>query len=243
MGKYLHIEQLRLFESEHYLVINKPAFVPSLDERFAADRQISVLSLVKAYIPQAQLCHRLDKETSGVLIVAKHPEAYRHMALQFEHREVTKEYHAVVEGIHHFEQQIVNLPIFPKPQRGIVRIDWEQGKPAITVFNTLRSFHDYTLVQCFPVTGRLHQIRIHLTALRAPIVCDEIYGGKKLYLSQLKPRYKLKKESEELPLMQRFALHAYRIEFQDMDGKQHAVVAPYPKDFAVLLRHLEQWNT
>ncbi|GIV40105.1 MAG: RNA pseudouridine synthase [Thermonema sp.] len=243
MGKFFRIEEMILFEDEHYIVINKPPFLSSLDERFGVDRKVSVLSLARDYHEGAQLCHRLDKETSGALVIAKHPEAYRHLAIQFEHREVKKEYHAVAEGVHSFENHVVNLPIFPKPQKGIVRIDWAQGKPAITVFNTLRNYRDYTLVQCFPVTGRLHQIRIHLASIGAPIVCDETYGGQWLYLSQLKHRYNLKKDSEELPVIQRFALHAHKIAFRNMDDSPVEIEAPYPKDFAVLVKHLERWNS
>ena len=98
-----------IFENEDYIVINKPPFVASLDER-NADKKFSVLRMAKEYSADAQLCHRLDKETSGVLAIAKNPAAYRHLAMQFEHRQVTKRYHAVANGVHDFDSISVYLP-------------------------------------------------------------------------------------------------------------------------------------
>ena len=98
------------YDEYDYVLINKPPYLSSLDER-TQDKQQSILRLAKEYSADAQLCHRLDKETSGVLAIAKNPAAYRHLAMQFEAREVTKRYHAVSNGIHSFEGVSVYLPI------------------------------------------------------------------------------------------------------------------------------------
>lgn len=197
-----------------------------------------MLRQAKAYWPDAQVGHRLDKETSGVLIFAKHPEAYRHISMQFEHRQVTKIYHAVSCGIHDFEGVMVNLPIHPL-KIGVVRIDRELGKEAETVFNTLDVYKAHTLVECLPFTGRMHQIRIHLQCLKAPIVMDELYGGEKIFLSDIKRKFKLAKDVEEQPLISRVALHARALNFALMNGERQQVEAPYPKDMAALIRQLE----
>ena len=231
-----------IFENEDYIVINKPPFVASLDER-NADKKFSVLRMAKEYSADAQLCHRLDKETSGVLAIAKNPAAYRHLAMQFEHRQVTKRYHAVTNGVHDFDSISVFLPILPLKDGTEVKIDREKGKSAETIFFTMRAYKYFTLVECLPITGRMHQIRVHLQCLKAPIVCDPTYGGAEIYLSQLKSKkFNLKKGTEEMPLIRRVALHAHSLTFALMNGEIIKIEAPYPKDFEVLVKQLEKFN-
>ncbi len=234
----IQFKDLILFEDNDFIVINKPSGISSLDER-KDDFATSILRMAKTYTADAQLGHRLDKETTGALVIAKNPEAYRHISMQFEHRETAKRYHAVVEGMHDWEGIMVNLPIYPLKD-GKVIIDRQKGKHAETWFRTLQVFRGYSLVECLPITGRMHQIRIHLTCLKAPIVCDEMYGGKYVYLSDLKKKFNLKKDTEELPLMRRVALHAYSLTFTLLNGEVKEVIAPYPKDFAVLVKQLEK---
>ncbi|MCS6832532.1 MAG: RluA family pseudouridine synthase, partial [Flammeovirgaceae bacterium] len=221
--KPIKFEELIVFENEHYVIVNKPAGIASLDERDTTRNNL--LAMAKAYHPSNQLCHRLDKETSGVIAIAKHPEAYRNLSLQFENREVVKIYHAIVNGIHHFQEEMVDLPIAIS-SKGNARIDMQEGKPSLTVFNTIRVFGSHTLVACFPLTGRMHQIRLHLSVLKAPITADLLYGGKYTYLSDLKKKFKLKKDTEEEPLIKRVALHAYSLKFQDLTGEAIQVEAP-----------------
>ncbi|MBC7920567.1 MAG: RNA pseudouridine synthase [Ferruginibacter sp.] len=234
----IDFKDLIVYEDGDYVLINKPPHFATLDER-TADNLRSVLRLAKAYVADAQVCHRLDKETSGVLAIAKNPAAYRHLSMQFEHRQVVKSYHAVVGGIHDLDSISVYLPI-AQLTNGTVKIDREKGKEAETIFNTRRAYRLHTLVDCHPITGRTHQIRIHLSCLKAPIVMDEQYGGKPIYLSQLKKNFNLKRDTEELPLIQRVALHAYALTFARTDGEEITVEAPYPKDFAALIRQLEK---
>ena len=222
-----------LFEDEDYVVINKPSFISTLEDR--SDPQ-NILAEAKAYVADMQVCHRLDKETSGALALAKNPDAYRHLSMQFENRQVTKHYHAVVDGIHDFHSELVDKPIL-KQNDGTVKISRE-GKDAQTYFTSLKSFKNHTLVQCSPITGRMHQIRIHLSTLKAPILGDETYGGKPFFLSSLKRGFNLKKMTEELPLMKRMALHAFSLEFSGLNDKKVTVEAPYPKDFQALIKQL-----
>ncbi|MGB3619606.1 MAG: RluA family pseudouridine synthase [Catalinimonas sp.] len=236
--KPIRFQDLILHEDDDFLVINKPPHVPTLHERHNTDER-NLLDLARDYHPDAQMGHRLDKETSGALAIAKHPEAYRHLSMQFEHREVTKMYHAVVDGLHDFEGVVVYLPIRVR-RNGTVQIDKAGGKEAETLFNTVRPFRRHTLVACYPVTGRMHQIRVHLACLRASIVMDRTYGGKPIYLSQVKRKFNLKRGSEEQPLIGRVALHAHTLNFARMDGERINVEAPYPKDFRALMAQLEK---
>lgn len=197
---------------------------------------VNILAEVRTLEPDAQVCHRLDKDTSGVLAIARNPEAYRHLSMQFEHRQVAKVYHAVVDGLHNFDNKEVALSIL-KQNDGTVRISRE-GKEAQTFFTTVTVFKAHSLVACRPVTGRMHQIRIHLATLGASITGDNVYGGKPFYLSAVKRGFNLKKGADEEPLMKRMALHAYSLEFSGIDGEKIKVEAPYPKDFRALLTQL-----
>jgi RluA family pseudouridine synthase len=231
----ISLEDLILYEDEHYFLINKPPFVSTLEDRH---EPVNILLLAREYVPTAQVCHRLDKDTSGVLVIAKNPEAYRHMSIQFEKRQIIKIYHAVVNGIHRFEEILVDEPIL-KLDDGVVKISRREGKSAQTYFTSLKPYRSHTLVECRPVTGRMHQIRIHLSTLGAPIAGDEQYGGKPFFLSEIKRGFNLKKDSEEQPLMKRMALHAQGLRFNDMNEVPRFVEAPYPKDMNALIKQLE----
>jgi RluA family pseudouridine synthase len=232
----LKFAELVLFEDDNYVIVNKPPFLSTLEDRH--DKS-NLLQIAREIVVDAQVCHRLDKDTSGVLAIAKNPEGYRHLSMQFEHREVEKVYHAVVDGIHNFTDVLVDLPIL-KQNDGVVKISRSEGKPAQTYFKSLKSFRYHTLVECRPITGRMHQIRIHLASLKASITGDDTYGGKPFLLSQLKRGFNLKKGTEEESFMKRMALHAYSLKFADLTGNERIVKAPYPKDFQAVIRQLEQ---
>ncbi|QJD97856.1 RluA family pseudouridine synthase [Mucilaginibacter robiniae] len=231
---------LIIYEDDNLFVVNKPPFISTLDER-GEGSEINMLRLAKQYWEDAQICHRLDKETSGALIIAKNPEAYRTVSMQFERRQIKKVYHAVIEGTHVFEGLLVDLPIL-NTGKGTVSISRQEGKRAETWFQSLRYFKHYTLVECRPVTGRMHQIRIHLATQRASIAGDEMYKGKPVYLSQLKRKYHLGKDQEEQPIMKRFALHAFELTFKLLDGQEVNIHAPYSKDFETLLKLLDKFD-
>lgn len=236
--KIPNFKDLILFENEDFIVINKPPYIASLDQR-NSEAEPNILRLAKAYFPDAQIGHRLDKETSGCMVIAKNPEAYRHISMQFEHRQVDKIYHALVEGNQPFKDFLVDLPILNAGNKNVI-IDRYAGKKAETIFNAIQFFKHYTLVACKPITGRMHQIRIHLATQRAPIVGDEMYKGNDVYLSKIKRGYRLPKDEVEQPLIKRFALHARHVSFDLMNGERITVEAPYPKDYEVLLKLLEK---
>ena len=100
--KKLKFDDLILFEDDDYVLINKPPFISTLEDRNTPE---NLLALAKGKIEDAQVCHRLDKDTSGVLAIAKNPEAYRHLSMQFENRQVSKIYHAVADGLHQFHRK------------------------------------------------------------------------------------------------------------------------------------------
>lgn len=238
MPKIPKFEDMILFENQDIIAINKPAFVSSLNDRGGASRHI--LKMAKAYYSEAQLCHRLDKETSGVLLIAKNPETYRLASIEFEKRRVNKVYHAIIEGVHKMDALKVDLPILNMGNKH-VSIDKARGKKAETWFESLEYFQHYTLIACRPVSGRMHQIRIHLASQRATIAGDDMYGGKPVFLSKFKRGFTLAKHEEERPIMQRFALHAYTMGIR-LGKEDYNFQAPYPKDFATLLKQLRKYD-
>lgn len=235
--KKFKLDDIRIHEDDDYYIINKPAGVSTLDDR---NDDVDILKLVREANPEASPCHRLDKDTSGLLVVAKHPDAYRYFATILEHREVKKIYHAVVNGVHSFDNLEANEPLYISNSKSRVDPD---GKPSLTLVKTLEVFKQHTLLKAFPFTGRMHQIRVHLAHHGAPITGDAIYGGADIYLSSLKKHFNLKKGEPELPLIKRMALHAHEITFvHPNDEKEVSFEAPYPKDFAVLVKQLRKFN-
>lgn len=238
-SKVYDFENLKIFENEFVFVVNKPPYLPSLDERHGEGT--SLLKIVRQHHPQAILCHRLDRETSGALVIAKNEEVYKFVTMEFEKRRVLKKYHAVVNGVHQFENLEVDLPI-GAGKAGQMRIDFSEGKPSLTFFKSIVYFKHFTLVECIPITGRTHQIRIHLATQKAAITADELYGGKPPYLSQIKRKFNLAAFEDEKPIIKRFALHANSISLHVAPEIRIDVTAPYPKDFAVLLKQLEKFD-
>lgn len=229
----INFESLIIFQDDNFMVVNKPPFMASLEDR---NDPTNLQKLAKGYDENLSACHRLDKETSGCILFAKNADAYRHASLQFEHRTIKKIYHAFVHGVHEFRDEVVNLPIYAL-NKGVTKIDYSIGKPAKTTFNTMELYKFHSLVECMPETGRMHQIRIHLSQSKAPLINDEMYGGDPLFLSQIKRKFKLKRDTEELPLIKRFALHANELIFDNLK-ERISIKAPYPKDIAVLQKQL-----
>ena len=228
-----------VFENDNFIAINKPAGISSLHERLGD--AVSIIELVKNVNPDYQLCHRIDKETSGVLLISKHNQAYVHASVCFEKRKVKKVYHAVSDGVHTFENHEVNLPLITT-RSGRSAVNHQKGKPSKTILNTIQQFKHFTLVACEPITGRQHQIRLHLATQHASIVADTIYGGKMPYLSRLKRNFTTNKTDEEKPMIQRFVLHAYSLEIPDIDGELLKIVAPYANDMDVFVKLLYKYD-
>ncbi len=234
----MNISKFIFFQNENYFAINKFAGLSTLEDR---NSETSLLQLARDSFEDARVCHRLDKDTTGAIILARNEEAYRNLSLQFQERKVSKIYHAIVQGKCDFQDFEVSIPLFITGS-GRVRVDKKLGKPALTVLKTLETYKDFTLIACRPVTGKKHQIRVHLSSIGHPIVGDLIYGGKCIYLSSLKKNFNFK-DGEEYPLIKRMALHAYQISFADVDGRTLTLEAEYPKDFSVVLRQLRKYGS
>lgn len=177
--------------------------------------------------------HRIDKDTSGLIIYARTPDAHKNLSAQFENRCVEKIYHCIVYGKPLWSKTTVSLPLLPDGDaRHRTTVNKSKGKPSVTDFRRIGGSSSYTWIEAKPQTGRTHQIRAHLAALGLNIVCDTLYGGnaKPLRLSEIKRKWH-GDEYAERPLISRLALHAYRLRFtHPTDGQPLHFTAPYPKD-------------
>lgn len=188
--------------------------------------------------------HRIDKDTSGIVLFALNAEAHRMLSLSFQERLVKKTYRAIVlcGGLQTSSRFIVSDKLVPGGGAdGRTIIDNKNGKSAVTEFEVLEKFNGFALLQAEPLTGRTHQIRVHAAANNTPILCDKLYGeGKPLFLSQIKRNWRGDR-FEEKPLISRQALHAYSLTFKHPSSlKEITFTAEYRKDMRTVLAQLRK---
>jgi len=231
-----------IYQDDDVVVVDKDAGLLVIPGHF--EDEGTLLDLVETEIGREVLpVHRLDRNTSGLVITAKHADAQRYLSAQFEHHEAGKLYHAIVRG-RPADAFTIDKPIQPgKRRKGLSGIDAE-GKPSVTQVVTVERFIDFAHLACRPLTGRTHQIRVHLASEGFPLVCDAGYGkGLPLMLSSFKHGYRPKPGRTEPPLISRHALHASRLEIV-LPGRQKISIfeADLPKDMAVALKMLRKYN-
>jgi 23S rRNA pseudouridine1911/1915/1917 synthase len=186
------------------------------------------------------IVHRLDRNTTGVMVVTKNDSAQWKVAKQFERRQMKKSYLAVVHGVPELMADRINAPLGLHPRmREKYAIRPEIGKEAITFYETIESFRGFSLLKMTPKTGRTHQIRVHLLYIKHPIVGDDMYGGKLVYPWQLQDG----EPAVEEPVINRVALHAHTLEFKHpTTEKQVKFEAPLPADMQKLLDMLRKYR-
>lgn len=227
-------------ESDDYIALNKPSGLLSIPDR--EGKEVSLKHLLNAQYGKVFTVHRLDRDTSGLIIFAKNEIAHKFFSQQFENRQTEKIYHGLVIGCPPQTEGGIDAPIAEHPvQRGLMVIH-RTGKASLTDYKVEEDFKQYSWVRFQIHTGRTHQIRIHMKQLGFPIVCDPLYGdGKPFLLSSIKPRFKLSKdELEEKPLLPRLALHASSLKIENADGKQLQLEAELPKDIRASLQQLRK---
>jgi len=179
------------------------------------------------------IVHRLDRDTSGVIVVARSEEAHQKLAAQFERRTVEKAYLAITQGQPQFDRDEINLPIGIHPyqrEKMAVRADHSTSRDAVTRFEVLERFRGAALVRLAPKTGRTHQIRVHMAAIGCPVLCDALYSGR----SVIEPA--LLGLPPGPPVIQRQALHAQQISIDHpLTGERLQLAAPLPADIEQLL--------
>lgn len=236
------IEPTVLYEDQNMVAINKPAGLVVHSDGKTKENTLADWVLEKypetenvgesietkdGIIKRPGIVHRLDRETSGVMLVAKNNEAFLNLKEQFQNHQISKKYEAFVYGNVKNDEGVIDRPI-GRSKSDFRKWSAQRGargemREAVTEYKVLKRSNDYTLIEALPKTGRTHQIRVHLKAINYPIVGDALYASKK----------------ENTLGFDRVALHSKEIRFKDLGGKEHTVIAPYPKDFSKALYLLQ----
>ena len=229
-----------LAETDDYIAINKPAGMLSIPDREQSEP--SLKDILVARYGHIYTVHRLDKETSGVIVFAKNEISHKFLSQQFELRSTEKFYNGLVMGKVYDAEGVIDEPLGEHPAKKGMMTVIRKGKPSITGFRLLQSFAAFSWMEFRILTGRTHQIRVHMKHYGHPIVCDPLYGdGQPLFLSSIKKKFKLGKDVlEEKPLLNRLALHARELRFMYRDRKQVILEAPLPKDLRAVMNQLEK---
>ena len=215
-----------VYEDNDILVVNKLAGVSvQVDARSTEN---TILDEVKKTYPEAMLAHRLDKNTSGLLMIAKNQAAQEYVNTLFKERRVKKIYITLVSGVVSKDEGVITLSIARSKKDFRKRVASprlvEGARFAETHFKVLQRYHDYTLLEVSPKTGRTHQIRSHLASIGYPVACDQLYGGKKYMCPQG---------------LERQFLHAAGLEFVTCDGKHINLEVELPSDLKQALEILK----
>lgn len=230
-----------LLEDENMVAISKPSGMLTLPDRHDGALQ-SVRGILQAAYGQIFVVHRLDKDTSGVIVFAKNEETHKYLSQLFESRDVEKIYLGLVHGRPMPAQGSILEPLSEHPAKNGTMVVYKKGKPSHTDYKVVKDLGKFSLVEYNLHTGRTHQIRVHSKFIGHPIVCDPFYGdGKPVLLSSIKKKFNLSKNEEaERPILGRLALHAYRLSFSGPDGKPVVIEAPLHKDMRALIAQLEK---
>ena len=229
-----------VYNDDSIVVLNKRSGLLIAQDRYDVDAPRLDLSAEKEF-GKLFAVHRIDKDTSGLVIYAKTAEAHKNLSMQFEGRNIKKTYHCLVNGRPLWQNLHVDLKLLPDGDaRHRTVVNKRIGKPSITDFVNLGSCGPYTWIEAHPLTGRTHQIRAHLQANGFSIVCDPLYSGnqKPVRLSDIKKRYNGDPQ-EEKPLLSRLALHAYKLQINHpVTNEEMTFTAPYPKDMEAVRKQL-----
>lgn len=231
-----------LFADESILVIDKPSGLLIAPDRFDKDAP-NLMAWVHHNIgPDVFNAHRLDRDTSGVVLCAKTKPVLDDLCLQFERAEVEKAYVALVHGHPSGEAGEIDQPIVVDPDRPGRMKTAKRGKQAVTRYTVMERFRGFSWIRLQPMTGRTHQLRVHLQHIGCPIVGDPWYGnGRPLLLSEIKRGYKPAREGER-PLLDRLALHAFKLTFRHpAAGERITIEAPIPRQLETALKQLRKW--
>lgn len=229
-----------VYEDADLLVVDKPSGVPVLPDR-SKDALPDIRSTLEPLKGKLWVVHRIDRDTSGLLVLARNGEAHRHLNMQWEGRTVRKEYYAIVQGTPIESPAQIEVPILALPNKNFSTVD-PAGKPAATLIKVEAAFRHYSLLRIRLLTGRRHQIRVHMAYAGNPLMVDPHYAAKEqFFLSEIKKKYKT--SGEETPLINRLTLHATLLELEHPTRNQSVIVeSPLPKDMAVVVKQLERWD-
>ena len=253
-----------VYDDENITALNKSSGIAVSPDRWDPSRErLDRLAAEFLGVKKLYTVHRIDRETSGLVIFAKNSETHKTLSAAFEGRKIKKRYIAVIHGRPSWSETVCDLGLVPNGnKKHLTIVDNYRGKKSLTAFRLLGSAGNYSVLEALPETGRIHQIRVHLAALKHSVVCDELYGNTKpVLLSAIKSRWR-GDPLEERPLLSRLGLHAAELFIPGHMGKDRdaakteaakteaveteppeaglVLKAPLPKDMAALIRQMEK---
>jgi 23S rRNA pseudouridine1911/1915/1917 synthase len=233
-----------LYQDESIIAIDKQAGMLTIPDRYRKDIP-NLKRILTEKFGEIFIVHRLDKDTSGVLVFAKNADSHRNLNLQFQDNLPKRIYHVLVSGIFRKDELEIDIPIIPDPTNPSLSIPSARGKDSKTIVTVLERFKNTTLLQCELVTGRHHQIRVHCGAVGHPLLVDEIYGANdKFFLSSIKRKYHKGRNQEEKPIIQRVSMHSYQLGIiHPTRNEEINFQAEYPKDFKASLTLLRKYSS
>ena len=231
-----------IFHDDHVIAVAKPPGLLSIAHRFDLN-QPHLAGWLSNQFGDIFPVHRLDRETSGILVFARNADAHRMLNQQFEDRTVVKEYRAICQGVFPSDERTIDLRLEYSDGRGRSVVT-RSGKEAVSHVYVIERFKNATYLRIEIETGRTHQIRAHLEGIQYPLLVDAVYGGEEaFYLSSVKKRkFNLKRDTEERPLLTRTPLHSFRLNCDHpLNGERMTFEAPLPKDMSATLNQLRKW--
>ena len=248
-----------LHEDDDIVVVNKPAGLLSIPDHW--DKEKSHLrGVLESYLFKKNekskknntgeifVIHRLDKDTSGIMIFAKNSESHKNLSLQFEQRMITKKYLAIVCGHPIPAEGVIDERIGKKLKKGGKKfIDPKKGSSSQTDYKMLKKYRNYSLIEAIPHTGRMHQIRVHLAHIGCPLAVDTVYSDPEksgIEICDVKRRIKRNNDVKPKYIINRLTLHAAQIDFlHPVNSEKLSFSVLPPKDFSSLLKQLDKWNS
>ena len=234
-----------IYEDENIIAVNKSSGIPVTGDRWDDSKQRLDKLLAESINTKIFTVHRIDRETSGLVVFAKNEISHRRLSLAFEERDTEKRYIAVVHGRPPWQETECAVPLVPNGNKQhMTIIDKFRGKKSFTRFILIGSAGSYSVLEALPETGRTHQIRVHAAALGFPVVCDPLYGNNKpVLLSAIKKNWR-GDHLDEKPILARLGLHAAEISLPaiTVSGNQDRIrlYAALPKDMASLIKQMEK---
>lgn len=239
-----------LHRDERLVAIDKPPGLASVPGRGEPDSALHAIARQLglphsgADDPRVRLVHRLDKDTSGVLLFALDLATARHLSHEFQNNRPEKQYLALVAGAPAEDEGSIDTPIAVHPADRTRMIATRHGRRALTLWRVEQRYRDHALLRVFPRTGKTHQIRVHLLSIGLPLAVDPLYNPQPepgVFLSRFKRGYRAKPDATERPLIARLTLHAERIHVDMPGGTSCDIDCPPPKDFRAAVAMLGKY--